>query len=221
MRHIQPDLWETETESPFPGLTTHAYLLVRDGGNVLFYNTSHVHELDRIAELGGLACQFLSHQDELGESLNTIAERFGSRLGGHIAEKAAFARYRTPDILFEHRERVLDGIEVIPVPGHSPGSTAFLVDSPTGKRYLFTGDTLYRAEGGIWKAGFIPGHSKPEDRIPLTESLRLLGTLNPDIVLSSAFGGDGSFQEMRGGEWLEHVNHAIELLHSEETAEKL
>ena len=36
MRQIQTDLWETDVDSPFPGLTTHAYLLTRDDGNVLF-----------------------------------------------------------------------------------------------------------------------------------------------------------------------------------------
>jgi hypothetical protein len=36
MRQVQPDLWETEVESPFPGLTTHAYLYQRVQGNVLF-----------------------------------------------------------------------------------------------------------------------------------------------------------------------------------------
>lgn len=106
MRRIRPDLWETSTESPFPGLTTHAYLLERAGGNVLFYNTSHTHELDRIAELGGIAYQLLSHRDEIGESLNTILERFGSSLGGHIAEKAEFGRYRRPDLLLQQRERI-------------------------------------------------------------------------------------------------------------------
>ncbi|MEO9587961.1 MULTISPECIES: hypothetical protein [Marinobacter] len=55
MRQIQTDVWETDVESPFPGLTTHAYLLTRDDGNVLFYNTGHHHEIDRMAELGGVA----------------------------------------------------------------------------------------------------------------------------------------------------------------------
>jgi hydroxyacylglutathione hydrolase len=26
MRQVRADLWETNTDSPFPGLTTHAYL---------------------------------------------------------------------------------------------------------------------------------------------------------------------------------------------------
>ncbi len=60
MKQIFPDLWQTEVESPFPGLTTHAYLLTRKQGNVLFYNTGHVHEIDAMAELGGVDWHFLS-----------------------------------------------------------------------------------------------------------------------------------------------------------------
>jgi hypothetical protein len=32
MKQVQDDVWETGTESPFPGLTTHAYLLTRADG---------------------------------------------------------------------------------------------------------------------------------------------------------------------------------------------
>ncbi|WP_275097199.1 hypothetical protein [Sedimenticola hydrogenitrophicus] len=54
MKEILPDVWETEVERPFPGLTTHAYLVIRDSGNVLFYNTGHTQELDRMEQLGGV-----------------------------------------------------------------------------------------------------------------------------------------------------------------------
>lgn len=212
MQRVQPDIWETEVESPFPGLTVHAYLCVRDAGNVLFYNTGHRHEIERMAELGGVAYQYLSHRDEVGESLALIHERFGTRLAGHIAERDDFARVRTPEILFDKRERHLDTIEVIPTPGHSPGSTCFLVDSPHGQRYLFTGDTLYRNEDGGWRAGFIPGHSAEEDRGTLAESLRLLKTLEPDVVFSSAFAGEAGFQELAPGEWPGLVDRALEEL---------
>jgi hydroxyacylglutathione hydrolase len=212
MRQIQPDLWETEVESPFPGLTTHAYLLTRDEGNVLFYNTGHRHEIEAMAELGGVAWQFLSHRDELGETLNLIAERFGARLGGHAAERAEFAHIREPDLLFERRETLLGNIEVIPTPGHSPGSTCFMVQSPQGGRYLFTGDTVYRSSDGGWRPGFIPGHSKPEDRPVLAASLRLLRELEPDLVLGSAFGGDAGFERMRPGDWRRRVDEARDRL---------
>lgn len=209
MKQIQPDLWQTETENPLPGLTTHAYLLTRDDGNVLFYNTSHQHEIDNMAELGGVAYQFLSHQDELGETLKLIREQFGARLGGHVKELAKFTPICTPDILFDKREVQLGNIEVIPTPGHTPGSTCFLVESPQGKRYLFTGDTLYQGKDGTWQAGFISGYS---DRDTLVESLKILRYFEPDVVLSSAFGGDPGFQEMLRTDWCGHVDRAREKL---------
>lgn len=206
MKQIQPDLWQTETENPIPGLTTHAYLLTRDDGNVLFYNTSHRHEIDNMAELGGVAYQYLSHQDELGETLKLIRERFNTRLGGHENELAKFAPICTPDVLFDKREVHLGNVEVIPTPGHTPGSTCFLVESPHGKRYLFTGDTLYPGKDGTWQAGLIPGYS---DRDTLIESLKILRELEPDVVLSSAFGGDPGFQEMSRTDWRGHVDRAL------------
>lgn len=209
MQRVQPDIWETEMESPFPGLTVHAYLLTRDGGNVLFYNTGHQHEINEMAELGGVAYQYLSHQDELGETLKTIHQRFGAKLGGHRAERDEFARYRTPDILFERREVHLGNVEVIPTPGHSPGSTCFLVHSPHGKRYLFTGDTLYRGKKGDWHAGFIPGHNDEKDREQLAESLRLLRELEPDVVFGSAFVGDRGFEETTPEDWKRQVDGAL------------
>lgn len=205
MKQIQPNLWETEVENPSPGLTTHAYLLTRDDGNVLFYNTGHSHEIDRMAELGGVAYQYLSHQDELGETLKVIRERFGARLGGHIREQTAFARVCPPDVLFDGREIHLGNIEVIPTPGHSPGSTCFLVDSPSGKSYLFTGDTLYLDDDGAWKAGFISGYS---DRDALAGSLELLRELDPDVVISSAFRGQAGYQEVGSGDWPGYVDRA-------------
>lgn len=211
MKRVFPDVWETDIESPFPGLTTHAYLLTRNDGNVLFYNTSHRHEIEAMAELGGVAYQFLSHQDELGDSLVWIHERFGTRLGGHVRERTEFARYRAPDILFDEYETLLGNIEVIPVPGHTPGSTCFLVDSPTGQRYLFTGDTIYRNGDGRWKAGFIAGYSERE---PLAASLEALRRLEPDVVFSSAFAGNAGFEVMPRGGWAERVRHALEELNA-------
>lgn len=209
MRRIQSDLWETDVESPFPGLTTHAYLLTRDEGNVLFYNTGHQHEIDRMAELGGVAYHFLSHQDELGETIHTIRQRFGATFGGHVREREAFARIRNPDILFDGRETMLGNVEVIPTPGHTAGSTCFQVFSPSGKRYLFTGDTLFLSKSGEWQAGFIKGVS---DRDELRSSLALLRTLEPHVVISSAFAGPSGFMEIGRGSWAEYVDKALSTL---------
>ncbi|MCZ7597859.1 MAG: MBL fold metallo-hydrolase [Gammaproteobacteria bacterium] len=207
MNRVMPDLWETEVESPHPGLTTHAYLLVRGEGNVLFYNTGHRHEIERMAELGGVARQFLSHRDELGGTINDIREHYGAKLGGHVNEKDDFARIRVPDILFERRETLLGNVEVIPTPGHTPGSTCFLVHAEIGRKYLFTGDTLYLAADGTFRPGLL-SFSNRED---LVASLELLATLEPDVALSSAFGGDSGFKEV-SGQWAEHVAAALEKL---------
>lgn len=88
---------------------------------------------------------------------------------------------------------------MIPTPGHSPGSTCFLVHSPTGQRYLFTGDTLYRSADGSWKAGFIPGHNTAEDRQTMATSIAGLRDLQPDLVIGSAFAGSSGYQEWAMG----------------------
>lgn len=188
MRQIRPDLWETAPDSPFPGLTTHAYLWTPpSGGNVLFYNTAGSAELDEIERLGGVAHHYLSHQDEVSPALATVAERFGARLHVHAAEAHHAARFCEPDVTFDHRHVDGRGIEVIPTPGHSVGSTCYLVPGDGGQRYLFTGDTIILGRSGRWWAGYIEPRS---DRDALAATLDLLATLEPDLVVSSAFSGD-------------------------------
>ncbi|SEN01173.1 MBL fold metallo-hydrolase [Halomonas caseinilytica] len=214
MKQIFPDLWQTEVESPFPGLTTHAYLLTRKQGNVLFYNTGHVHEIDAMAELGGVDWHFLSHLDELGKSLLWVRERYGAKLGGPVREREAFAEILEPDLLFKERETLAGGIEVIPTPGHTPGSTCFLVSSTTGKTYLFTGDTLYRNRVGQWSNGFMDDMS---DRDALVASLRLLRDLRPDVVISSAFADQQGYEAMSPSDWAGHVDGALQPLLTNES----
>lgn len=206
MQKIQSDLWETKVEQPVKGLTTRAYLLTRSEGNVLFYNTGHVEEIEAMEVLGGVAYQFLSHEDELGDSLKLIRKKYAAKLGGHLREKSEFERFVSPDLLFDQRRRYLDCIDVIPTPGHTPGSVCFLVQSKTGKSYLFTGDTLYLSKAGIWKAGYLPGYS---DRNTLIESLKLLQQLEPDYVMSSGSDGGGGYQAIDPDEWPDLVGRAL------------
>ncbi|MFN3986807.1 MAG: MBL fold metallo-hydrolase [Rhodocyclaceae bacterium] len=208
MQPIRSDLWETAVEHPAPGLTTHAYLLVREGGNVLFYSTGLESEYDALERLGGVAWQLLSHRDEAGPALARIRARFGARLGAHARERADVAVHCEPDLLFEARAILFPDVEVIPAPGHSPGSVCYLVDSRYGGRYLFTGDTLYLDRNGVWRAGFIPGYSTAEDRVVLAETLDMLRGLAPDLVVGSAFDGRVGYQAMARGAWPEHVARA-------------
>lgn len=206
MERIAPELWVTETQNPAPGLTTRAYLWMRAEGNVLFYNTSIVEEYDRMAELGGVADQYLSHQDEITSTLATLHERFGTRLHIHESE-AALVTSTGVDDPFNKRHTVGD-LEVIPTPGHTPGSTSYLA-TIAGRRYLFTGDTLILGADGKWWAGYLEGYS---DRETLTASLDILAELTPDVVVSSAFMGDSGVTVLGDRPWADCVDEARKAL---------
>ncbi|TQM33577.1 MBL fold metallo-hydrolase [Nocardia bhagyanarayanae] len=202
MRQIAPRLWQTETLSPFPGLTTNAYLWTTPEGNVLFYNTTLTAEFDRMAELGGVAHQYLSHRDEIASSLATVRDRFGARLHVHKADAVEVTQTAVDDP-FDSRHVAIAGLEVIPTPGHTVGSASYLA-TIDGKRYLFTGDTIILGQDGWW-AGYLEGHS---DRETLLASLDLLAELTPDVVVSSAFMGESGVTELGDRPWADCVAEA-------------
>jgi len=203
MRRVLADLWETRTDSPFPGLTTHAYLWT--GRNALFYSMASDADFDAVAQLGGVKDHYLSHRDEAGPMLKRIADRFGSRLHASSLELADVGKHAPVDIPFSDRHVDDNGVEVIPTPGHTPGSTCYLINGAEGK-YLFTGDTLYVSEHGAWTAGFLPGMS---DADALASTLRLVATLEPDVVVSSAFQGDSAVHRVDRSRWSELVEQAL------------
>lgn len=205
MRPIRSDLWETRVDSPFPGLTTHAYLWTGGpAGNVLFYGTATDADFDGIEGLGGIAHQYLSHRDEAGPMLARIADRFGARLHAPAAELAAIGQHSRVDVPLAGRHVDDHGIEVIPTPGHTAGSTSYLVPGANGQTYLFTGDTIFLGGDGTWAAGFLPPIS---DAAALDASLRVLATLRPSLVISSAFPGDAAVH-VPGATWARCVDQA-------------
>jgi glyoxylase-like metal-dependent hydrolase (beta-lactamase superfamily II)/ferredoxin len=115
-----------------------SYLIVRPEGNVLVdsprANPPLFHRLER---LGGVRWLFLSHRDDVADHAR-IAEHFGATRVIHEAD----ARRGLESV-----ERRISGVEpiplapdvkLIPVPGHTRGSTALLLRD----KYLFTGDHL-------------------------------------------------------------------------------
>ncbi|GAB3483102.1 glyoxylase-like metal-dependent hydrolase (beta-lactamase superfamily II) [Amycolatopsis cihanbeyliensis] len=210
LTQIRNDLWETSTYSPFPGLRTHAYLWTPPSGdNVLFYSTGGSDDFDAIEQLGGAAHQYLSHRDEAGPALAQIRDRFDARLHASAAEEEEVREFAEPGVLFTDRHIDGNGIEVIPTPGHSPGSTCFLVTGAGGLTYLFTGDTVFRDAKGAWAAGFIPDIS---DRDALAASLETLAALQPDLVVSSACVGDSGTHLLGATPWASCVDQAIRTL---------
>lgn len=204
MKQVLSDLHETRTDSAFPGLTTHAYLWTAAG--VLFYSPATDADFDALDTLGGVTHQYLSHRDEAGPMLARIAARFGSTLHAPAGDVADVSRHHHVDVPVTGRYTDANGIEIIPTPGHSPGSVCYLVPGAEG-RYLFTGDTLFRIEGH-WRAGYIESFHTPADAATIAESLRTLAELSPDVVISSAFHGE-AVHRVEPGHWRGHIAHAI------------
>ncbi len=203
MRQVLKDLWETQTDSPFPGLTTHAYLWTEP--NALFYSVATDAEFADLERLGGVADQYLSHRDEAGPMLKRIAQQWGSTLHAPAAEIGDIGKHAHVDVPLGNRHIDDNNVGVIPTPGHSPGSTCYLVSGAEGS-YLFTGDTLIRNDSGQWWAGYLEGISDAES---LAASLERLAELSPDVVISSAFQGDSGVNRIESGRWRQHVTQAL------------
>lgn len=204
---IRDDLFQTRTDSPVPGLTTHAYLWRRPKGNVLFYSPATEADFDAIDELGGVAAQYLSHLDEAGPNLRRIADHFGRQLHAPAAELEAISKHGHVDVPVDSRRHIdANNVEVLPTPGHSPGSTCYFVTGVGGETYLFTGDTMLPASDGTWTTFLVPGRSDPA---ALRDSLKLLGTVAPDIVISSAFGGETAVDNVDVERWSQRVAEAL------------
>jgi hydroxyacylglutathione hydrolase len=207
LTRIRDDLWQTRTDSPFPGLTTRSYLWRGPSGNMLFYSPATDVDFDAIAELGGVAAQYLSHLDEAGPNLAQIATRFGSRLHAPAAELAEIGRHAHVDVPIGDRRHIDgNGVDVIPTPGHSPGSTCYLVPGADGEDYLFTGDTMFPTGRGTWSTYLVPGRG---DVAEMTASLATLRSVSPGLVISSAFGGDTAIERVENGRWIRCLDEAL------------
>lgn len=218
MKQIYPDLWQTHLGRPIrsaPRVSSHAYLLTRDAGNVLFYNTGREAigqveddaDLRRIEELGGITHQLLAHWHEASPSLAKIRARFGSTLVAHEKDAGAVAREGgvAPDLRLGERKMLLGDIEMIPTPGHTAGSVCYLHKSWHGRTYLFTGDTMF-PDGSSW--GTVAFEDEPGQR-NLRKSLELLRGLKPDVALAAAALGDETYREFTGAEWNAAVDDAM------------
>lgn len=113
-----------------------SWLITRPLGNVLVDSPRAAKPLlDRIAGLGGVAMQVLSHIDDVADH-EALHRRFGHPRCMHRAEGlAGLERYVGGDDPIPLAPDLL----LIPTPGHTAGSMCLLYDN----RVLFTGDTLW------------------------------------------------------------------------------
>jgi glyoxylase-like metal-dependent hydrolase (beta-lactamase superfamily II)/ferredoxin len=115
-----------------------SYFIRHTDGNWLVDSPRYVkHLVDALERMGGLRYIVLTHEDDVADAAR-YAARFGATRIIHRADAEAM-----PDA-----EWIVDGsnsiplapqFTLIPVPGHTPGSSALLYD----QRFLFTGDHLW------------------------------------------------------------------------------
>ncbi len=181
MQKVVSGLYASEPE-PLgfgPSLEIRAFLLQRERSDLLVYRSEELErETQEVNELGGVSRQYLNHHHEASSASNWVAETFGAPLHIHEEDAAAASGICNVDETFSEHHYLDDDFEIIPIPGHTGGATAFLWD--TGEhRILFTGDTLFFVRGK-WRAAVLDGVS---DREKYIESLALIRSLDFDLVV--------------------------------------
>lgn len=158
-----------------PTVQVRAFLLRRARGNLLVYGAPTVaEEADAVAALGSVVRHYLGHWHEalLG------GDQILAPLHCHEEEREQVTKRFPVAGTFADRHRLDDDFEVIPIPGHTEGSTAYLWDSGE-HRCLFTADSVYLREGE-WVAAVLEGSS---DRRAYLESLERLKELDFDVLI--------------------------------------
>lgn len=118
-----------------------SYFLQRPDGNLLVDSPRFAAPLvKRLDELGGVARMFLTHQDDVADHAR-FHDRFGCDRIIHRDDDHIGAEIDLND----EPASLGKGLLAIPVPGHTRGSCALLVDD----RFLFTGDHLWAWEGRL------------------------------------------------------------------------
>jgi glyoxylase-like metal-dependent hydrolase (beta-lactamase superfamily II) len=181
---VVPGLYASAPERlPFGrSLDIRAYLLEREAGNLLIYRSDTLrHEAAAIRERGGIARQYLNHWHEAAP----VNDWVGAPLFVHEDDAAEVSKIAHVRATFRRRHMLDDDFEVIPIPGHTPGATAYLWDTGS-RRVLFTGDTIYLS-GGSWRTAVL----ESSDRERYRESLELIRGLDFDVLVPAiATAGD-------------------------------
>jgi glyoxylase-like metal-dependent hydrolase (beta-lactamase superfamily II)/ferredoxin len=115
----------------------HSWFAARQDGNLLIDSPRYAAELVKWFEAnGGIAHILLSHRDDVADA-DKYARKFGARVWIHREDLSA-APYATDVLGDDSAPEIAAGVRAIPLPGHTRGSVAYLVDD----RVLFSGDSL-------------------------------------------------------------------------------
>jgi glyoxylase-like metal-dependent hydrolase (beta-lactamase superfamily II) len=181
MHTVTPGLYASPPQplSFAPSTHVRAFLLQRPQGNLLIYSADTVADDARsIRELGGISRHYLNHWHEAAfGGGDRLASTFGAPLFCHEGDRESVSETTKIAGTFTLRHMQGDDFEVVPIPGHTSGATAYLWDGG-GHRCLFTGDTLYLRDGE-WVAAVL----ESSDRTSYIESLELIKELDFDMLV--------------------------------------
>jgi len=114
-----------------------SFFVRRSGGNLLVDSPRWTRFLaEPLEAMGGVDHILLTHSDDVADA-GRWAAHFGARVWIH--EDDRWAAPFAGEILEGSADRAIaDGVIAIPLPGHTEGSVAYLLEG----RYLFSGDSL-------------------------------------------------------------------------------
>jgi hypothetical protein len=151
-----------------------SYVLRRPAGNVVVYNSPGVSACAReIEALGGASRLLVNHEHEAMYGPPDL----DVPIYVHDRDRAAAESALSVSGVFTERQMIDDDIEVIPTPGHTPGTTSYLWDDGR-RRFLFTGDFIW-TEHGEWKAVLLD----PGQRQAYLDSLATVRELDFDVLV--------------------------------------
>ena len=114
-----------------------SWFITRPGGNILVDSPRYTAALaEPFATMGGIDHVVLTHRDDVADAARW-AEEFGSRVWIHDDDAGA-APFATDRFGGLDEVTITPELLTIPVPGHTRGSSVFLLDGHD----LFTGDSL-------------------------------------------------------------------------------
>ena len=169
-------LWATPG-SPLPfdtSVSIRSFLLEREEGNVIVYNAPGLGSAaEEIRDRGTVSRLLINH----GHEAMFGAPPTEAPVFVHARDRAELDGAMSVAGTFSGREMIGDDLEVIPIPGHTPGSTAYLWDGGV-HRFLFTGDSVW-LDRGEWSAVVLD----PGGRQDYIDSLALMHDLDFDVLV--------------------------------------
>ncbi|MCB0539895.1 MAG: MBL fold metallo-hydrolase [Bacteroidetes bacterium] len=143
IKQLNPNLFELVIDPVF-AIGQRALLVVSESGNILWDCIPHLDEnaIRFIQEKGGLKAIAISHPHYYS-NMNDWAEQFDCPIFLPESEKN-FIVNPTDRITFWREEKVdfWDGIELIRIGGHFPGSSILWLPKANGKGIILCGDTF-------------------------------------------------------------------------------